>query len=106
MQRILSKRVLQGYPGKPASVSGTVFPGGTGHVYGGGYCGSCRDYYAGDEGERTCPSQRGRTVWRFCSADRKETAQITEKGVTLQRDFSWIFIWDSPRFVSIRQENR
>ena len=60
-----------GYPGKPASVSGTVFPGGTGHVYGGGYCGSCRDYYAGDEGERTCPSQRGRTVWRFCSADRK-----------------------------------
>lgn len=33
-----------------------------------------------------------------------EIAQITEKGVTLQRDFPWIFIWDSLRSASIRRE--
>lgn len=64
MQRILSKRVLRDIRETCFGIW-HCFPGGTGHVYGGGYCGSCRDYYAGDEGERTCPSQRGRTVWRF-----------------------------------------
>ena len=43
----------------------------------------------------------------FVPLTEKETAQITEKGCdTADGFFPWIFIWDSQRFVSIRQENR
>ena len=43
----------------------------------------------------------------FCSADRKR--DCTDHGKrcdTADGVFPWIFIWDSQRFVSIRQENR